>query len=193
MSAYNQRHRAPREISDSQRSMLTQMHGDADVSRVLPEIMGFYRAAVAGEPVTQRQVQRIVDAFKEHQRAASELPLTAKQLYWVEKRSGEAAAEAAEQLTRDQFPRLVLEALAQTYGTDDFDELLERPVDEFKAWANHLVGGTALIFGASQRERQLTLIKAAGTPDDIKAPMKRLHQDLVRAAKRAAGEDGPEA
>lgn len=189
MSAYNQRRRAPREISDSQHTMLTQMHGDVDLARVPAEILGFYERAVGGQPVTQREVQRIIDAFKEHARPNSELPLTAKQLWWVEKRSGEAAAEAAEQLTRDQFPRLVLEALAETYGTADLDEIFERPVDEVKAWATHLVGGAALIFGASQRERQLTLIKASVAARDMQAPMKRLHQDLARAARRAAGED----
>lgn len=189
MARINPPRRPPREISDSQRKMLTQMHGDVDVRRVQPEILGFYERAVAGEPVTQREVQRIIDAFREHARPNDQLPLTEQQLWWVEKRSGEAAAEAAGALTRDQFPRLVLEALKETYGSDDLDEIMQLPLATVKQWATHLVTGTSLIFGTSQRERQTTLIQAAAEPRDIQAPMKRLYQDLVRAAERGAPPD----
>ncbi|MCW3039288.1 MAG: hypothetical protein JWM31_1193 [Solirubrobacterales bacterium] len=192
MNSRNPRRRPPREISDSQRSMLTQMHRDVEPRLVPAEIMGFYERAVAGEPVTQREVQRIIDAFREHQKPADELPLYDKQLWWVEKLSGEAAAEAAEQLTRDQFPRLVLEGLEQTYGTRDFEEIMELPVATVKKWAAHLVGGTSLLFGSAQRERQLTLIQAAVQARDLQAPMKRLYQDVTNAAKRAEGGPGDE-
>jgi hypothetical protein len=133
-------------------------------------------------------VQRIIDAFREHAKPNDQLPLTDKQLWWVEKRSGEAAAEAAEKLTRDHFPGLVLQALQDTYGTGDFAEVMELPIETVKQWATHLVGGASLVFGAAQRERQLTLIKAAGEPHDLQAPMKRLYQDIVRAAQRGGDE-----
>lgn len=165
--------------------MLTQMHADVDVPRVPQEILGFYDRAMAGEPVTQREVQRIIEAFREHAKPGDQLPLTDKQLWWVEKRSGEAAAEAAEQLTRDHFPRLVLEALQETYGTGDVAAIMELPIDTVKQWATHLVGGASLVFGSAQRDRQLTLVKAAVQARDLEAPMKRLHQDLVRAAARS--------
>ncbi len=169
--------------------MLVQMDGDVDRSRVPAEIRGFYERAVAGEPVTQREVQRVIDAFREHAKPNDQLPLTPKQLWWVEKRCGEAAAEAAEQLTRDRFPGLVLQALQDTYGTADFAEVMELPVDTVKQWATHLVGGASLVFGAAQRDRQLTLIKAAAEARDIQAPMKRLHQDIVNAAARSESSD----
>jgi hypothetical protein len=181
----NPRRRPAREISDSQRAMLTQMHGDVDLRRVPQEIVGFYERATAGEPVSQREVQRVIEAFREYAKPSDQLALTDKQLWWVEKRSGEPAAEAAEQLTRDQFPRLVLEALKDTYGTDEFAEILELPVATVKQWAGHLVSGASLVFGSAQRERQLTLIQAAVTPRDLQAPMKRLYQDLVDAAQRS--------
>lgn len=189
MNSRNPRRRPPRAISDSQRTMLTQMHADVDLRLVPQEILGFYDRAVAGEPVSQREIQRIIDAFREHAKPADQLPLTDKQLWWVEKRSGEAAAQAAEGLTRDHFPGLVLEALEDTYGTDDFDAIMELPVATVKQWATHLVGGASLVFGSSQRERQLTLIQAAVQPRDLQAPMKRLYQDVVRASRRG-GDDG---
>jgi hypothetical protein len=190
MNSRNPRRRPPREISDSQRTMLLQMHGDVDARQVPQEILGFYDRAMAGEAVSQREVQRIIDAFREHAKPNDQLPLTDKQLWWVEKRSGEAAAEAAEKLTRDHFPGLVLQALQDTYGTGDFAEVMELPIETVKQWATHLVGGASLVFGSAQRERQLTLIKAAGEPHDLQAPMKRLYQDLVRASQRGGnGED----
>lgn len=179
----------PRAVSDAQRDLLLSLHGDADVAAVQPLIMEFYERATNGDAVTPREVQRIIDAFKEHRRPDTELPLTAKQLWWVEKRSGEEAAEAAEELTRDHFPRLVLEALAAEYGTADVDEILELPLDRVKAWSLHLIGGASLIFGGAQRDRQTTLVKAAGTAHDLAAPMKRLHQDVTRAAARGASDD----
>ncbi|MTD43612.1 hypothetical protein GKE82_04660 [Conexibacter sp. W3-3-2] len=185
MNSRNPRMR-PRPVSDAQHGLLVSLHGDADVSGVQPLIMEFYERAVAGEPVTPREVQRIIDAFKEHRRPDTELPLTPKQLWWIEKRSGEEAAEAAEQLTRDHFPRLVLEALAAEYGTADVDEILELPLEQVKAWSLHLVGGASLLFGGSQRDRQTTLIKAAATAHDLAAPMKRLHKDVAGAAARNA-------
>jgi hypothetical protein len=184
MARINPQRRPPREISDSQRTMLIQMHSDVELRRVPAEILGFYERAVSGEPVTQREVQRIIDAFREHAKPGDQLPLTDKQLWWVERHSGEAAAEAAEALTRDQFPRLVLEALREIYGTDDVDEIFELPVATVKKWATHLVSGASLVFGSAQRERQTTLIQAAVQARDIQAPMKRLHQDLVRASQR---------
>jgi len=183
MNSRNPRRRPPREISDSQRTMLGQMHGDVDLRRVPQEILGFYERAMGGEPVSQREVQRIVEAFREHAKPNDQLPLTDKQLWWVEKRCGEAAAEAAEGLTRDHFPGLVLQALKDTYGTDDLAAILELPIDTVKQWATHLVSGASLVFGAAQRERQMTLIQAAVEPHDLQAPMKRLYQDLVRAAQ----------
>jgi hypothetical protein len=183
-NARNPRRRPPREISDSQRTMLTQMHADVDLARVPPEIVGFYERATSGEPVSQREVQRIIDAFREHARPNDQLPMTDKQLWWVEKQSGEAAALAAEQLTRAHFPGLVLAALKDKYGTDEFAEILELPVATVKQWAAQLVSGASLVFGSSQRERQLTLIQAAVAPRDLQAPMKRLYQDLVNAAQR---------
>jgi len=183
-NARNPRRRPPREISDSQRTMLTQMHGDVDLPRVPQEIIGFYERATNGEPVSQREVQRVIEAFREHAKPGDQLRLTDKQLWWVEKRSGEAAAEAAEQLTRDQFPGLALEALKETYGTDDFAEILQLPIETVKRWAIELVSATSLVFGSAQRERQLTLIQAAVAPRDLQAPMKRLYQDLVNAAQR---------
>lgn len=189
MNSRNPRMRPPKPISDSQRSMLVSMHADAEVSAVPAVIMGFYDRAVGGEPVTQREVQRIIDALRENARPDDQLPLTDKQLWWIEKRSGEAASEAAEQLTRNHFPRLVLEALAAEYGTAEVEEVLELPLEQVKAWSLHLVGGASLIFGGSQRERQTTLIKAAATAHDLAAPMKRLHKDVTNAARRGAGED----
>lgn len=189
MNSRNPRMRPPKPISDSQRSMLVSMHADAEVSAVPAVIMGFYDRAVGGEPVTQREVQRIIDALRENARPDDQLPLTDKQLWWIEKRSGEEASEAAEQLTRNHFPRLVLEALAAEYGTAEVEEVLELPLEQVKAWSLHLVGGASLIFGASQRERQTTLIKAAATAHDLAAPMKRLHKDVTNAARRGAGED----
>jgi hypothetical protein len=189
VNSRNPRRRPAREITDSQRTMLTQMHGDVDVRRVPQEILGFYERAMAGEPVSQREVQRIVEGFREHAKPNDQLPLTDKQLWWVEKRSGEAAAQDAEQLTRDHFPGLVLQALKDTYGTDDFAEILELPVDTVKQWATHLVSGAGLVFGTSQRERQMTLIQAAVQARDIQAPMKRLYQDLVRASQRGDDAD----
>lgn len=189
VNSRNPRMRPPKPISDSQRSMLLNMHGDAELSGVPPVIMGFYDRAVGGEPVTQREVQRIIDALREHAKPDDQLPLTDKQLWWIEKRSGEAASEAAEQLTRNHFPRLVLEALAAEYGTAEVEDVLELPLEQVKAWSLHLVGGASLIFGASQRERQTTLIKAAATAHDLAAPMKRLHKDVTNAARRGAGED----
>ncbi len=182
----NQRNprRPSRAISDSQRTMLVQMHGDVDLRRVPPEILGFYERAMAGDALTQREVQRIVEAFREHAKPSDQLPLTDKQLWWVEKRSGEAAAEAAEKLTRDHFPGLVLQALKDTYGSDDFAAIMELPLAEVKQWATHLVGGASLVFGSAQRDRQMTLIQAAGEARDLQAPMKRLYQDIVRAAQR---------
>lgn len=171
--------------------MLTQMHGDVDLRRVPQEILGFYERAMSGEAVSQREVQRIVEAFREHAKPNDQLPLTDKQLWWVEKRSGEAAAEAAEQLTRDHFPGLVLQALEDTYGTDDFAEIMELPIDTVKQWATHLVGGASLVFGTAQRERQLTLVKAAVEAHDLQAPMKRLYQDVVDAARRRADGESP--
>jgi hypothetical protein len=138
-------------------------------------------------------VQRIIDAFREHAKPNDQLPMTDKQLWWVEKQRGEASALAAEQLTRAQFPGLVLEALKDNYGTDDFAEILELPVATVKQWAAQLVSGASLVFGSAQRERQMTLIQAAVAPRDLQAPMKRLYQDLVNAAQRndaAAGNPG---
>jgi len=187
MNSRNPRRRPPREISDSQRTMLTQMHGDVDVRRVPQEILGFYERALAGEPVSQREVQRIIEAFREHSKPNDQLPLTDKQLWWVEQRSGEAAAEAAENLTRDHFPGLVLQALEDTYGTSDFTAIMQLPVATVKQWAAHLVGGASLVFGSAQRERQMTLIQAADEAHDLQAPMKRLYQDLVNAAGGTPG------
>jgi hypothetical protein len=191
MNSRNPRRRPPREISDGQRKLLTEMHGDVNPRQVPQEILGFYERAMAGEPVSQREMQRIVEAFREHAKPNDQLPLTDKQLWWVEKRSGESAAAAAEKLTRDHFPGLVLAALQDTYGTDDFDEILQLPVETVKQWATHLVGGASLVFGTAQRERQMTLIQAAVQPRDLQAPMKRLYQDLVRAAQRSADADPP--
>jgi hypothetical protein len=191
MNSRNPRRRPPREITDSQRAMLIQMHGDVDPRRVPQEILGFYQRAVTGEPVSQREVQRIVDAFREYAKPNDQLPLTDKQLWWVEKRSGESAAKAAENLTRDHFPGLVLQTLKDTYGTDDFAQILQLPVVALKQWATHLVSGACLVFGTAQRERQLTLIQAAVQARDLQAPMKRLYQDLVRAAQRSADPENP--
>ncbi len=182
MNNRNPRRRPPKAISDSQHSMLTEMHRDVDERRLPPQIVELYERAVGGEPVTQRDVQRIMEGLKEYAKPNDQLPLRAKQLYWVERAQGEAAATAAEALTRDQFPRLVLEALAATYGTSDFDEILELDLATVKRWALQLVGGTSLIFGSSQRERHTTLIQAAVQPRDLQAPMKRLYADLRRAA-----------
>ncbi len=189
MNSRNPRMRPPKPISDSQRSMLVNMHGDAELSGVPALIMGFYDRAVGGEPVTQREVQRTIDTLREHAKPDDQLPLTDKQLWWIEKRGGEAASEAAEQLTRNHFPRLVLEALAAEYGTAEVEEVLELPLEQVKSWSLHLVGGASLIFGGSQRERQTTLIKAAATAHDLAAPMKRLHKDVTNAARLGAGED----
>lgn len=183
MNSRNPRRRPSRKISDSQHRMLTQMHDDVDLRHVPQEILGFYQRAMTGEPVSQREVQRIVDAFREHAKPNDQLPLTDKQLWWVEKRSGESAAKAAENLTRDHFPGLVLQALRDTYGTDDFAEIMQLPVVAVKRWATHLVSGASLVFGTAQRERQITLIQAAVEARDLQAPMKRLYQDLVRAAQ----------
>jgi hypothetical protein len=191
MNSRNPRRRPPREISDSQRTMLTQMHGDIDPRRVPQEILGFYERAMAGEPVSQREVQRIVEAFREHARPNDQLALTDKQLWWVEKRSGESAAAAAEKLTRDHFPALVLQALDETYGTDDLAEALELPVATLKQWATDLVSGASLVFGTAQRDRQMTLIQAAVQARDLQAPMKRVYQDLVRAAERSPDAENP--
>jgi hypothetical protein len=193
VNSRNPRQRAPRAISDAQRSLLVSMHADADVSAVQPLILEFYERATSGGEVTQREVQRVIDAFKEHRRPDAELPLTDKQLWWIEKRSGEEASEAAEQLTRDHFPRLVLEALAAEYGTAEVEEVLELPLEKVKAWSLHLVGGASLIFGGAQRERQTTLIKAAATAHDLAAPMKRLHKDVTNAAARNAGDEAGQA
>lgn len=182
MNQRNPSRRPPKPISDSQHGMLTGMHRDVDVRRLPPHIAELYEKAVGGEAVTQRDVQRVVDGLKEHAKPNDQLPLLAKQLYWLEKLQGEEAAEAAEQLTRDQFPRLVLEALEATYGTQDFDEILQQDITVVRRWALHLVGATSLIFGASQRERHTTLIQAAEQPRDMQAPMRRLYADLRRAA-----------
>lgn len=163
--------------------MLTDMHSDVDPRRFPPHIAALYDKAIGGEPVTQRDVQRIMEGLKEHSKPNDQLPLRGKQLYWLEKHRGEEAAEAAEKLTRDQFPRLVLEALEATYGTSDFDEILEQDIATVKKWALQLVGATSLIFGSSQRDRQTTLIRAAVQPRDMQAPMKRLYADLNRAAR----------
>jgi hypothetical protein len=176
--------RPARPISDGQRSMLTDMRRDVQLRQVPPQILEIYTRAEGGEPVTQREMQRIVEAFREHAKPNSELPLHDKQLWWVEKLSGEPAAEAAASLTRDQFPRLVLQGLKDTYGTDDLDEILQLPMPTVKKWSTHLVAGAALVFGSAQRERQTTLIQAAGEPHDLKAPMTRLYKDLVKAAQR---------
>jgi len=189
-NARNPRRRPPRAISDNQRAMLTQMHGDVDLDRVPQEIVGFYERAMTGEPVSQREVQRIIDAFREHAKPNDQLPMTDKQLWWVEKQSGEATAVAAEQLTRADFPRLVLQALKDNYGTDEFAEILQLPVATVKQWAAQLVSGASLVFGSAQRERQLTLIQAAVEPRDLQAPMKRLYQDLVDAAQRSDATGG---
>jgi hypothetical protein len=183
-SARNPRRRPPRAISDSQRAMLTQMHGDVDLDRVPQEIVGFYERAMTGQPVSQREVQRIIEAFRENAKPNDQLPMTDKQLWWVEKQSGEASAVAAEQLTRAHFPGLVLQALKDNYGTDEFAEILQLPVATVKQWAAQLVSGASLVFGSAQRDRQLTLIQAAVQPRDLQAPMKRLYQDLVNAAQR---------
>ncbi|WP_354697673.1 hypothetical protein DSM112329_03310 [Paraconexibacter sp. AEG42_29] len=186
MNSRNPKRRPPRPISDSQRSMLADMHRDVDVRRVPPQIDEIFQRAMAGDPVTQRETQRIIEALKENARPNDELLLHDKQLFWLEKLGGEDAATAAEGLTRDQFPRLVVAALKDTYGTDSFEEVLELPLPTVKKWAAHLVGGAGLVFGTSQRERQLTLIQAAVQPRDLQAPMKRLYNDLVQAAERAA-------
>lgn len=181
--------RPARVISDSQRNMLTEMHRDVDARRVPPQILEFYERAQRGEPVTQREVQRIVDAFREHARPNDQLPLREKQLWWIEKLSGEAAAETASTLTRDQFPRLILQGLKDTYGTDDLDEIMQLPLATVKRWATHLVSGSALVFGSAQRERHTTLIQAAVEPRDLQAPITRLYKDIAAAAARAAGGD----
>lgn len=182
MNQRNPSRRPPKQISDSQRSMLAGMHRDVDARRLPPHITELYEKAMSGEAVTQRDVQRVIEGLKEHAKPNDELPLLEKQLYWLEKLQGEEAAEEAEQLTRDQFPRLVVEALEATYGTRDFDELLRQDITVVRRWALHLVGATSLMFGSSQRERQTTLIQAAVQPRDLQAPMKRLYSDLCRAA-----------
>jgi hypothetical protein len=182
MNQRNPSRRPPRAISDSQHSMLTGMHRDVDARRLPPHITELYEKAVSGEAVTQRDVQRVIEGLKEHAKPNDQLPLLDKQVYWLEKLRGEEAAAAAEQLTRDQFPRLVIEALEATYGTRDFDELLQQDITVVRKWALHLVGATSLMFGSSQRERHTTLIQAAVQPRDLQAPMRRLYADLRRAA-----------
>ena len=182
MNQRNPSRRPPKAISDSQHNMLTSMHRDVDARRLPPHITELYEKATGGEAVTQREVQRVIEGLGEHAKPNEQLPLLEKQLYWLEKLRGEEAAAAAEQLTRDQFPRLVLEALEATYGTRDFDEIFQQDITVVRRWALHLVGATSLLFGASQRERQTTHIQAADRPRDLQAPMRRLYADLCRAA-----------
>lgn len=184
MNSRNPRRPAPKPISDSQHGMLKDVHGDADLRRLPPQIAELYDRAVGGEPVTQRDVQRVLEGLKACAKPNDQLPLRPKQLYWIEKLRGEEAAEAAEQLTRDQFPRLVLEALEATYGTGDIDEIMALELPTVQRWALHLIGATSLLFGSSDRARQTTFIQAAARPRDLQAPMARLYADLQRAAAR---------